>query len=95
MIVSKTIKINDKNFTKTASDSGFYIERNSMKYVEAIDPLGSGREYTETDIPIRDEAEEMEPETTESRIVKLQTQTEKNTSDIEYIAMMTDTDLEV
>lgn len=90
MIISETVKIDDRSFTRTASDSGFYIERNGVKYVEAIDPLGSGREYTETDILI-----DTEPETTETKISKLKLQTEKNTSDIEYIAMMTDTDLEV
>lgn len=92
MIISKTVTINDRNFTETKSDSGFYIARNGINYVEAIDPLGSGREYTETDIPIHDESE---PETTETKIVKIQGQTDKNTADIEYLAMMTNTDLEV
>lgn len=92
MIISKTVTINDRNFTETKSDSGYYIARNGINYVEAIDPLGSGREYTETDIPIRGESE---PETTETKIVKIQDQTDKNTADIEYLAMMTNTDLEV
>ena len=92
MIISKTVTINDCNFTETKSDSGFYIARNGINYAEAIDPLGSGREYTETDIPIHDESE---PETTDVKIVKIQGQTDKNTADIEYLAMMTNTDLEV
>ena len=92
MIISKTVTINDRNYTETKSDSGYYIERNGINYVEAIDPLGSGREYTETDVLIRDESE---PETTETKIVKIQGQTDKNTADIEYLAMMTNTDLEV
>lgn len=90
MIISKTVKIDDKNYTKTYSDAGYYIERNGIRYEEAIDPLGSGREYTETDILIQ-----TDPDTVESAVKKLKVQTEKNTSDIEYIAMMTETDLEV
>ena len=89
MIISETVKINDKNFTKTYSDAGFYIERNGVHYAEAIDNIGSGREYTETDILI-----ETEPETTEEKIKKLSAKTDKNSADIEYLAMMTDTNLE-
>lgn len=89
MIISETVKINDKNFTKTYSDAGFYIERNGVHYAEAIDNIGSGREYTETDILI-----ETEPETTEEKIKKLSAKTDKNSADIEYLAMMTDTELE-
>lgn len=89
MIISETIKLNDKNFTRTYSDAGFYIERNGIRYAEAIDPLGSGREYTETSILI-----ETEPETTEEKIKKISAKTDKNSADIEYLAMMTDTNLE-
>lgn len=89
MIISETIKLNDKNFTKTYSDAGFYIERNGVHYAEAIDNIGSGREYTETDILI-----ETESDTTEEKIKKLSAKTDKNSADIEYLAMMTDTNLE-
>nr|DAI57188.1 MAG TPA: hypothetical protein [Caudoviricetes sp.] len=89
MIISETVKIDDKNYTKTASDSGYYIERNGIRYVEAIDPLGSGMEYTETDILI-----ETEPETTEAKLEKVSAKVEKISADLEYLAMMTDTDLE-
>lgn len=89
MIISETVKINDKNYTKTYSDAGFYIERNGVHYAEAIDNIGSGREYTETDILI-----ETEPETTEEKIKKISAKTDKNSADIEYLAMMTDTNLE-
>ncbi len=92
MIISKTVTINDRNYTETKSDSGYYIERNGINYVEAIDPVGSQREYKETDIPIHDESE---PESTEAKIVRIQSQTDKNTADIEYLAMMTECDLEV
>lgn len=90
MIISETIKLNDTNFTKTYSDAGFYIERNGVNYVEAIDPLGSGREYTETDTLI-----ETESATTEEQLRQVAEKTAKNSADIEYLAMMTNTDLEV
>ena len=34
---------------RTYSDGGFYIERDGVRYEEAIDPADSGREYTETE----------------------------------------------
>lgn len=37
---------------RTYSDAGMMIERNGEMYSEAIDPIDSGREYTETDFPI-------------------------------------------
>lgn len=89
MIISETVKIDDKNYTKTASDSGFYIERNGIRYVEAIDPLGSGREYTETAELIK-----TEPETTEAKLERVSAKVEQISADLEYLAMMTDTDLE-
>ena len=90
MIISETIKLNDTNYTKTYSSAGFYIERNGIYYTEAIDPLGSGREYTETAILI-----ETESATTEEQLRQVTEKTAKNSADIEYLAMMTNTDLEV
>ena len=52
MIVTEQLTINEKSFTKTVSDNGFYIERDGVQYSEAIDPSEFGRTYTETDIPI-------------------------------------------
>ena len=52
MIVTEQLTINDRQFTKTYSDSGFYIERDGVQYSEAIDPSEFGRTYTETDIPV-------------------------------------------
>lgn len=89
MIISETIKMNDKNFTRTYSDAGFYIERNGVHYAEAVDPLGSGREYTETDILINNE-----PETVDGKLAAVSAKTDKNSADIEYLAMMTNTELE-
>lgn len=41
---------------RTYSDQGFKIEREDGQiFDEAIDPLGSGRLYFETDIPIETE----------------------------------------
>lgn len=90
MIISETVTLNDKNYTKTYSDAGFYIERNGIHYAEAIDPFGSGREYTETDTLI-----ETESATTEEQLRQVTEKTAKNSADIEYLAMMTNTDLEV
>ena len=89
MIISETIKMNDKNFTKTYSDAGFYIERNGVHYAEAVDMLGSGKEYTETSILINSE-----PETVDGKLAAVSARTDKNSADIEYLAMMTGTELE-
>ena len=56
MIITEQLTINEKSFTKTYSDSGFYIERDGVQYSEAIDPSELGRTYTETDIPVEAEA---------------------------------------
>lgn len=37
---------------RTYSDAGMMIERDGVRYSEAVDPLDSGRIYTETDEPI-------------------------------------------
>ena len=57
MIVTEQLTINDKPFTKNYSDSGYYIERDGVRYSEAIDPSELGRTYTETNVPIEAEAE--------------------------------------
>ena len=57
MIVTEQLIINDRQFTKTYSDSGFMVECDGAQYSEAIDPIefASERIYTETDIPIEGE----------------------------------------
>ena len=60
MIITEQLTINEKSFTKTVSDNGFYIERDGVQYSEAIDPSEFGRTYTETDISV--EAEKQSPE---------------------------------
>lgn len=52
MIITETVEINAKQFTRTYSNAGFYIQRDGVNYAEAIDPENSGRTYTETDVPV-------------------------------------------
>lgn len=52
MIVTETITVNDRLYQHTYSDKGFCVVRDGVQYDEAIDPIDSGRTYTETDIPI-------------------------------------------
>ena len=49
MIVKENIEIGSRVFTKQYSDGSFYIERDGVKYSEAIDPADIPRTYTETD----------------------------------------------
>lgn len=61
MIVKTTKEINGVEYDYTYSDTGMMIERDGAIYSEAVDPLNSGREYTETDIlvePVTEEATE-------------------------------------
>ena len=45
---------------RTYSDIGMMIERDGVRYSEAIDPAELNRQYTETDEPIEvEEAEEI------------------------------------
>lgn len=48
-IKTENTTINGREFTRTYSTSGKYIERGGEKYAEAVDPAGASREYTETD----------------------------------------------
>ena len=61
MIIKTTKEINGIVYDYAYSDSGFMIERDGVRYSEAVDPLYSGMVYTETDEPIEigtDEATE-------------------------------------
>lgn len=61
MIVKTTKEINGVEYDYTYSDTGMVIERDGAMYFEAVDPINSGREYTETDVPIEiEEVEELE-----------------------------------
>lgn len=54
MIKTEIIDINGKEFVRTFSDAGYQIRQDNTGtvYDEAVDPSGSGRTYTETDIPV-------------------------------------------
>ena len=52
MIIHTTKEINGVVYDYAYSDSGFMIERGGVRYSEAVDPLDSGRVYTETEEPI-------------------------------------------
>lgn len=52
MIIQTTNEINGVVYDYAYSDSGYMIERDGVRYSEAVDPLDSGRVYTETGEPI-------------------------------------------
>ena len=52
MIIQTTKEIDGVVYDYAYSDSGYMIERDGARYSEAVDPLDSGRLYTETDEPI-------------------------------------------
>lgn len=58
MIIQTTKEINGVMYDYAYSDSGFMIERGGVRYYEAVDPIGYGRVYTETDEPIEIETDE-------------------------------------
>lgn len=49
MIIQTTKEINGVVYDYAYSDSGYMIERDGVRYSEAVDPIDSGRLYTETD----------------------------------------------
>ena len=59
MIVTEIINIDGRELTRAYSDAGYYIERDGVMYSEAVDPINSGREYTETDQLIETEIQEV------------------------------------
>ena len=61
MIKTENLTINNRAFVRTYSDVGYMVERDGVRYSEAIDPAELGRTYTETDEPIEgDELTETE-----------------------------------
>lgn len=73
MIIRENVIINDKEYIKTYSDKGFYIERDEIQYSEAIDPIEfkDERIYTETDIPIEVDEEEATVEDYQNKLREL------------------------
>lgn len=58
MIHTETVIYGTKEYVRTWSDLEMMIERDGIRYEEAIDPIDSGRTYTETDeaIPVIEDA---------------------------------------
>lgn len=52
MICTEIVSYNNKNYIRTWSDLDMMIERDSILYQSAVDPVELDRVYTETDIPI-------------------------------------------
>lgn len=78
MIKTETITIRDRQMARTYSDAGMMIERDGVRYSEAVDPIGSGRTYTETDEPVPEE-----PDNLETRVTRLETTTANITGALE------------
>ena len=60
MIVTENVTIRGREFIKNYSDAGYMIERDGVRYSEAIDPVGYDRTYTETEELIEDDVEKGE-----------------------------------
>ena len=54
MIITEYYKTREDGvvLNRTYSDKGFMVERDGVRYSEAIDPAELNREYTETDEPV-------------------------------------------
>lgn len=54
MIITETLEKNGRMLIRTYSDRGVYIQRDGVRYESAVDPIETGRTYTETDdiIPV-------------------------------------------
>lgn len=59
MLITELIEINDTTYIRNYSDKRLFIERDGIKYAEAIDPVGTDRIYTETEEVIPDYESEM------------------------------------
>mgnify|MGYP006967144878 CR=1 FL=1 len=55
----KTLK-NGTELVRTYSTTGLMIERDGIRYAEAIDPAELGRTYTEADAPVEPDMTELE-----------------------------------
>ena len=55
MIITENITIRNRDFIRSYSDYNRYVGRDGVAYSEAIDPIGTGRVYTEGEIiPVED-----------------------------------------
>lgn len=64
MVIKEIKEINGVQYVYHYSSEGLYIERDGVMYSEAIDPLGSEKQYTETT--------ELIESNLEKRIIKLE-----------------------
>ena len=74
MIKTENIYVNGRTFAHTYSDANRMIQQDGTEivYIEAVDPIGSGRTYTETDIVIeRTEEERMAQLEEDSKALKI------------------------
>ena len=57
MIITEYFKTREDGvvLNRTYSDKGMMIERDGVRYSEAVDPAEFNRQYTETDEPIESE----------------------------------------
>ena len=78
MIIQTTKEINGVMYDYTYSDSGYMIERDGVRYSEAVDPIDSGRLYTETDEPIDVGAREETVEDYKTALQVLDVETEES-----------------
>lgn len=58
MIYTELVEIDGREFVRTYSDT-YTIQRDGVEYEDAVDPVDSGRTYTETEnlLPLPDPAE--------------------------------------
>ena len=49
-IITETLYINNKEFTRNYSNAGRYVVRDGVSYSEAYDPAEFNRQYTEGEI---------------------------------------------
>ena len=60
MIRTESETIGGRTFVRTYSDSGYMVERDGVRYYEAIDPAEYNRQYTETDELVEPDMTELE-----------------------------------
>ena len=82
MVKSGITDINGRQYRKTYSDSGYYIERDGMQFSEAIDFLGTDFVYTETNIKIDEEPSE---QSIEERLTAVEKSTEVTATAVEEL----------
>lgn len=71
MIKTENLTINGKAFVRTYSDNGYMVERDGVRYVEAIDPAEFGRVYTETDERVEGYTEDATAEDYEAALAEM------------------------